>query len=177
MGCPDVFSLKLEQVNSTLKIPLNATLLSMMITMATSLINIGSNTALNAIISLVAVSLLSSYIITISCLIWSRLGGRSIPEGKWSLGRCGLAINIASLFFLIPVFFFALWPAVTPVELQTMNWAVVMFGGMIIWSVVYYVIWARYTYTAPINAVDRQAAYGNTRAANMRRKVTLAGAH
>ena len=139
----------------------------MVITMFVSLINIGSTTALNAIISLVAVSLLSSYMITVSCLIWSRLKGIPVVKGRWSLGRYGLTINIASLIFLIPIFFFAFWPAATPVDPETMNWAVVLFGGMIIWSVIYYVIWARHTYTPPVVTIKRMAEAGVSRAADI----------
>lgn len=127
----------------------------MTITFAVSLINIGSATALNAIISLVVVSLLSSYYITIACLVWRRLRGEPLPERRWSLGKNGLAINIASLVFLTPIWFFAFWPAVTPTEPDTMNWAIVMYGGMIIWSMVYYFGWARHIYVGPVTIVKR----------------------
>jgi choline transport protein len=124
-------------------------LVSMIITFTVSLINIGSATALNAIISLVVVSLLSSYYITISCLVWRRLRGKPLPERRWSLGKYGLAINITALIFLTPVYFFAFWPAATPVQPDTMNWAVVMYVGIMICSLVYYVIWARHIYDGP----------------------------
>jgi choline transport protein len=136
-------------------IPLRAVIVSMIVTFTVSLINIGSATALNAIISLVVVSLLSSYYITISCLVWRRLKGEPLPERRWSLGKYGLAINITSLFFLTPIWFFAFWPAATPVKPDTMNWAVVMYGGMIIWSLVYYAIWARHSYVGPVTIVKR----------------------
>ncbi len=137
-------------------IPLRAVIVSMIITFTVSLINIGSATALNAIISLVVVSLLSSYYITIACLVWRRLRGEPLPERRWSLGKYGLAINITSLIFLTPICFFAFWPAATPVQPDTMNWAVVMYGGMVIWSLVYYVIWARHIYVVPVTIVDEE---------------------
>lgn len=137
-------------------IPLRAVIVSMFVTFTVSLINIGSASALNAIISLVVVSLLSSYYITISCLVWRRLRGEPLPERRWSLGSYGLAFNISSLFFLTPIWFFAFWPAATPVKPDTMNWAVVMYGGMIIWSLVYYAIWARHSYVGPVTIVKRE---------------------
>ncbi len=136
-------------------IPLHAVIISMSTTLIVSLINIGSATALNAIISLVVVSLLSSYFITISCLVWRRLGGEPLPERRWSLGKYGLAINITSLIFLTPIFFFAFWPAVTPVHRDTMNWAVVMYGFMVFISLVYYYKWARHIYVGPVTIVKR----------------------
>ncbi len=142
-------------MSPTSHIPSRAIIVSMIITFAVSLINIGSATALNAIISLVVVSLLSSYYITIACLVWRRLRGGPLPDRRWSLGKYGLAINITSLIFLTPIYFFAFWPAVTPMHLGTMNWAVVMYGGMVILSLVYYVIWARHEYDGPVTMVKR----------------------
>ena len=136
-------------------IPLRAIFVSMTITFTVSLINIGSATALNAIISLVVVSLLGSYFITISCLIWRRLRGEPLPDRRWSLGKYGLPINIASLVFLTVIWFFAFWPAATPATPATMNWAVVMYGGMMILSMIYYVGWARQSYVGPVTIVKR----------------------
>jgi choline transport protein len=107
-------------------VPRRAVIVSMIITFTVSLINIGSATALNAIISLVVVPLLSSYYITISCLVWRRLRGKPLPQRRWSLGKYGLAVNITALISLTPIYFFAFWPAATPIQPDTMNWAVVM---------------------------------------------------
>ena len=138
-------------------IPLRAVVVSMAITCVVSLINIGSTVALNAIISLGVVALLTSYHITIACLIWRRLTGEPLPSRRWSLGRYGLAINVASLFFLTPILFFTFWPPVTPVEPESMNWAVVMYGGVIIWSLVYYWVWAKHSYVGPVMIVKRDS--------------------
>lgn len=143
------------QVSPTMHIPLRAVLVSLCVTCLVSLINIGSTTALNAIVSLGVVALLSSYFITIACLVWRRLRGEPLPPRRWSLGRYGLAINIASLIFLIPIYFFAFWPAVTPVEASSMNWAVLMYSAVVIWSLVYYLIWGRHSYVGPVMVVKR----------------------
>jgi choline transport protein len=66
-------------------IPLRAVLVSMGVTCLLSMINIGSTAALNAILSLGVVALLSSYFVTISCLIWRRLWGEPLPPRRWSL--------------------------------------------------------------------------------------------
>lgn len=73
-----------------------------------SLINLGSNVALNAINSLAAVSVLTSYLISIGCLIWRRVSGEPLPPRKWSLGKYGLAINCIAFSLLLPLYFFAL---------------------------------------------------------------------
>ena len=136
-------------------IPLRAVLVSMSITYIVSMINIGSTAALNAIVSLCVVSLLTSYYMTIACLVWRRLKGEPLPARRWSLGRYGLAIIIVSLRFLTPIYFFAFWPLSTPVEPESMNWAVVMYGGIVIWSLVYYAVWGRHSYVGPVMVVKR----------------------
>jgi len=90
---------------------------SIVITTLLSLINLGSVVALNAISSLGVLSILFSYTITLSCLIWRRLFGAPLPQRRWTLGRYGLAVNIIALCFILPLLFFDAWPlvkAVTP---------------------------------------------------------------
>ncbi|KAL8726786.1 MAG: hypothetical protein Q9181_005925, partial [Wetmoreana brouardii] len=142
-------------VSPTMHIPLRAVLASMSVTCLVSLINIGSTAALNAIVSLYVAALLSSYYISIGCLIWKRLKGEPLPPRRWSLGRYGLAVNVAALLFLTPIYFFAFWPQITPVEPQTMNWAVAIYGGVMVWSLLYYAIWGRHSYTGPVTIVKR----------------------
>ena len=146
---------RLHQVSPTLHIPIRADLVSMAITCLISLINIGSDAALNAIVSLGVVALMNSYYITIACLVWRRLRGAPLPPRRWSLGKYGLAVNTASLLFLTPIFFFAFWPLSTPVQPISMNWAVVMYGGIVMWSLVYYAIWAKHSYVGPVVIVKR----------------------
>lgn len=109
------FSGWLSQVTPGWNIPLHAISVSVVISSLLSLINIGSYVALNAINSLGVVSLLFSYTVTICCLIWRRLYGAPLPARRWSLGRYGLAVNIISLAFVLPLLFFAFWPLATPV--------------------------------------------------------------
>lgn len=102
------FSEWLSHVYRGQNIPLRAVMVSLCVTTLLSLINIGSDVALNAINSLAGVSLLTSYLITLGCLIWRRLCGPPLPPRKWSLGRLGLPINIAGFCCLTPLWFFAL---------------------------------------------------------------------
>ena len=112
-------------------------LLSLVISALLACINIGSTAALNAINSLGGVSIISSYYVPVACLAVKRLRGEPLPPRRWSLGRYGLAINLAALIFLTPFWFFYFWPIAKPVTAQTLNWAPVMYGGMIIVSATY----------------------------------------
>ncbi|KAL8693932.1 MAG: hypothetical protein Q9218_001346 [Villophora microphyllina] len=144
-------------VSPRMHIPLRAVFVTMCITCTVALINIGSVTALNAIISLNVVALLNSYYITIGCLVWRRLYGEPLPARRWSLGRYGLAVNIAALCFLTPIYFFAFWPGATPVTPENMNWAVVMYGGIMIFSLIYYCLRGKHTYIGPVVVLKRDS--------------------
>jgi amino acid transporter len=139
-----------------MNIPLNAVLVSLGISILMSLINIGSSVALNAIETIIISSLMSSYMITIGCVLLKRIKGEPLPARRWTLGRYGMAINIASLLFLCPLFVFSFFPLATPVVASTMNWNAAMFGGIVMWATVYYWIWGWKQYTPPVSLVKRE---------------------
>ena len=131
-------------------------MVSFVVTALLSLINIGSTTALLAIVTLTISSLMSSYIIAIGCLLLKRIRGHPLPPHRWSLGRFGMAINIAALCFLLPVFVFAFFPLTSTVDQVSMNWCVVMYCGIIIIAVVYYIFRGRHYYIPPVALVKRE---------------------
>lgn len=143
------------QVSPGWNIPLPAVLFSLAVTCLLCCINIGSSVALNAITSLGAVATLISYFITISCMVHRRIQGPRLPPRKWTLGRYGLAINVAALLFLTPLIFFLTWPLVTPVVASTMNWASVMLIGCLLIAIVFYIFKGRHEYTGPVVYVKR----------------------
>lgn len=144
----------LLQVKPGWNIPLNAVILTFVITTLLSLINIGSSVAFNAIGSLAVSALLATYIISFVCLILRRLRG-DLPPSRWTLGHAGLPINIGAVAFLLVVWVFIFFPVATPVTPSTMNWNVVMFCGTMLFAVVYYFFRGRYSYTSPVDLVKR----------------------
>jgi amino acid transporter len=146
----------LAQVKPGWNIPLNAVCITVVITIILSLINIGSTVALLAITTLSTSALLCSYTVSISCVLLKRIRGQPLPPHRWSLGRFGMAINIAALCFLCPLFVFVFFPLTTPVVPSTMNWSSLMFGGMILFATVYYLIYGRKQYTPPVFLVKRE---------------------
>jgi choline transport protein len=143
------------QVKPGWNIPLNAVIITFIITCLLSLINIGSTVAFNAIGSLAVSALLATYIISFSCLIIRRLSSTPLPNRRWSLGKFGIFINIGAVLFLLVVWVFVFFPLTTPVTASTMNWNVVMFMGTMVFAVVYYLVQGRKTYTAPVDMVKR----------------------
>ncbi len=51
--------------------------------------------------------------------------------------RYGIAIDIISFLFLTRIYFFVFWPPSAPVAVKSMNGALVMNGGVVIWSLAY----------------------------------------
>ncbi|OQN95522.1 hypothetical protein B0A48_18505 [Cryoendolithus antarcticus] len=107
------FSSWVAKINDGANIPLNAIFVSLFIVIVVSLINLGSTVALNAINSVTISTLMSPYILTMGCVLYRRLSGQPLPSRRWSLGRFGMAVNIASLVLLLPLFVFAFFPLAT----------------------------------------------------------------
>ncbi|KAI7347678.1 amino acid transporter-like protein [Hortaea werneckii] len=128
----------LEKVQPGWNIPLRAVVVSFVVVLLLSLINIGSTTALRSISSLGAVAILGSYLVTIGTLIWRRVFGTPLPARRWSLGRYGLAVNVIAVCFVLPLFVFAFFPLTKEVDRETLNYASVMFVGVLFIALVYY---------------------------------------
>lgn len=68
-----------------------------------------------------------------------------------------LHINNTILLTIILAFFWSFWPGQTPVDASTMNWGVVMFGGVGILCAIAYALQGRKIYTGPVkNVVGRE---------------------
>ena len=137
-------------------IPLPAVIVSLTISALLSLINLGSTVALNAITSLGAVAVLSSYFLTIGTLVYRRAAGPELPPRRWSLGKYGMAINVAALLFLMPLIFFLTWPLATPVTAAGMNWSSVMLVGTLTIATIYYLVKGRHEYVGPSVLMKRE---------------------
>jgi hypothetical protein len=83
-----------------------------------------------------------------------RLQGRRLPKARYSLGKWGGLVNGVALAFILPIFVFSFFPATPKPPPITMNWAIVMVGGPIFLSTIYYVAHGRKTYTPPDATVE-----------------------
>ena len=142
-------------------LPLNAVLVSLVFATLLFLINNGSTVARNATLALDCASLLSSYMISIGCLVLKRLRGEALPPRRWSWGRLGLAINVAALCWLLPIFVFVLFSGTLPVAANTVNYGSLLFGSMVIFSTLYYIMQGRRVYTSPMERLQRDLQNGD----------------
>lgn len=149
-------SATLAKVEPRTALPLYCIGLSTIISVLLALINIGSTTAFNALTSLVIASFYSSFALAAAVLLHKRL--TTPPEqmfyGPFQLGRAGVPIIILSLAYSAIGIFFSFWPASSEVTAMTMNWSVVVFFGVLIFSLLFWVIYGRKVYTGPLLEVS-----------------------
>ncbi|KAI9808499.1 MAG: hypothetical protein M1827_007204 [Pycnora praestabilis] len=144
------FSRYLAKVEPRTALPLYSIALSTLISLLLGLINIGSTAAFNAIVSLIIAATLISYGIPICLLLIRRIRGDQLRWGPWKLGRLGVVTNIIGLIYIFIATFFSFWPQTAQVDAVDMNWSVVVLGGVMILSMVFYFIYGRKQYKGPI---------------------------
>ncbi|KAI1124190.1 putative GABA permease [Nemania abortiva] len=161
----------LKQVSPRTSIPNHAVLVTVIISIILSLVNIGNATAFNGVISISIAGLFGSYLVAAALLLYRRVTGAiherqdddtltntmdgNLTWGPWRLrGAFGTANNLFCCIYLLYVFFFSFWPPGKDVTPQNFNYAVLVFGTVVSFSVLYYVTWARKVYTGPVVEVD-----------------------
>lgn len=124
--------------------------------MLLALINIGSSAAFNAFTSVAVSAFYVSFMISAITLLVRKLKGEQLRYGPFRLGRFGIPVTIFALSYSLIGAFFSLWPQTVAPTLKEMNWAVVIFAGIIFFSLLYWVVGARKTYTGPVVEVARE---------------------
>lgn len=148
------FSKWISHVNTSKQLPVNAIMLSCTITCLLALINIGSNAAFNAIISVQVVAIMLTYGVSISCVLYRRVSHPElIPKARWSLGRWGVAVNSIGLVYVTFIFFWSFWPNNIPVTVSNFNWSVVLFVGVLAISLIAYAVQGRHIYKGPVTII------------------------
>lgn len=134
--------------------------------MLLSLILLGSSVAFSDLVNLTVACLYSSYMLVVGFLLWSRLSGQigpaslnsnasSLHWGPWRVPEpFGLLNNIFACLYLVLVFFWSFWPTVKDVQPSTMNYNVLIYGVIVIFSMGWYFIHARRYYKGPLVETD-----------------------
>jgi choline transport protein len=120
-----------------------------------SLINIGSTVAFNSIASLGTCALLSSYIISISCIFLKRWRSEPLLPSRFSLGRAGIWVNGASVCYLVVAFIFAFFPSFPHPTPALMNWNILIYGVVVVFSLIYFLFKGRYQYVGPVEYINK----------------------
>lgn len=214
------FSRILSKVDPRTQVPIIAVGVVVVIACLLTLINIGSSTAFNDVISLTITGFYGSYLVPCALLLYHRLkAGNILPYGSvvdgqdlgvsntvispsdndetyadkanksaenkpgnastpisvtaadeqgritfaptqlvwgpWHIpGLLGIINNAYACVYMMFVIFWSVWPPATPVAADTMNYSVVVTGGVIILSIVWYWIRGHKEYKGPL--VDKE---------------------
>lgn len=172
------FSKVMAHMDPKWNIPFNAVYITSIGVVLLSLINLGSTLAVrkrpydpfiqqadtsyqfNIIVSLSLLGLLSTYLISIGCVLLKRIKGESLPPARWSLGRYGLAVNAFAFIYCAFIIVFSCFPTSLPEDLGSANWAPLVWVGVIVISVMFYVLYGKRHYTAPVEFVDGKRPEG-----------------
>jgi choline transport protein len=149
-----------SQMNYKWNVPLNSIYITSIIAGIFALIQLGSTYGFNIIVSLILLALLSTYMISIGCVLGKRLLKEDLPPARWSLGRLGLPINAFAFCYCVFVIIFSCFPSQLPVTLDTANWAPAVWAGVILISIVVYLLYGRKNYTPPVIFVEGRKAAG-----------------
>ncbi|CAJ2509237.1 Uu.00g142630.m01.CDS01 [Anthostomella pinea] len=162
------FSNWLLLVNPRSLLPLNAVWTTCAISVLLGLINIGSETALQSILSFTVSSWEAAAAIPLSLLLWNRLTGRirtrsrnsymstadtdfPLTWGPWRVPEpFGSIVNVIGLCWIAIAFFFSFWPSSAEVTPATMNFSVLMTGFWFLFGIAYYFAYGRKYYNGPI---------------------------
>lgn len=122
-------------MNHTLNVPPNAIYLTSVLTVLLCLINLGSSFTFNIIVSLSLLALLSTYMISIGCVLLKRIKGEPLPPARWSLGRYGLPINAFAFAYCGFVMVWSCFPNEAPVTVGNANVSLLFgLGGVARWQ-------------------------------------------
>ena len=144
------------QVDPRTSLPVWSIVVSVVINLLLTLINIGSNVVFNALTGLTVAGIYSSFTVAASVMLWKRLTtpASEIRWGPFKLGRLGVPITLISIAYSLVGWFFSFWPPTATVTVKTMNWSVTVYVGVLAASMIYWLIHARHVYTGPIIEVD-----------------------
>jgi len=166
------FSLYLSMVSKNSEIPVVAIGVVTAFAALLVLIYIGSAFAFYEVISLTITGFYASYFLPCAFLLYRRVKGqirpfrtplpqRLDPElmptwGPWRLpGIFGTINNAYACVYMIFVIFWSVWPPSLPVSASTMNYSIVVTGGVIILSSIWYV-WGNREYDGPVNELEEE---------------------
>ncbi|KAK5955890.1 hypothetical protein OHC33_003532 [Knufia fluminis] len=144
------FSRFFSAVHPTLRIPINALGLVAFIIILIQLINVGSTSALYAVVSLSTIGLYLSYVLPILFFVLAKLRGDYIAYGPFKLGHvAGLATNIFAVLYGIFVLIWLPFPPYMPVTGENMNYAGPILLAVIIFALIDWFVSGRKRFVVP----------------------------
>lgn len=118
------------------------------------LLNIGSTTAFNAMVSLTVIGQYTSYLLSIALLLIRKYSKKDLPLGPFKLAHpFGVLINGFSIVFSVMIIVLSVLPPYQPVSAENMNYASVVFGAVLLLSIASWFIFGRKAFGGPVRDV------------------------
>lgn len=133
------FSRLTSRLSSRDNLPVNAMIANLILVIAIGAIQIGSLTALNAVIGGAIICITGTYALTFALALYR---GRDIlAKDRWlDMGRFGTALQIVGMLWSAFISVWLSFPLYLPVTLDYMNWASVVFVGTMACAVIFYIV-------------------------------------
>jgi choline transport protein len=149
----------LSHVDATWKVPSHALWMQGILIALIGILYLFANTVLQAILSVSTIALTISYSLPIITLL--AVGREKLPLGDFRLGRLGPIANWVSVIYcsITTVFFF--FPSTPNPTSSDMNYAIAVFGVMLLVSIGFWFIKGRFTYLTDVIEGQRPRDVGN----------------
>ncbi|KAK5116935.1 hypothetical protein LTR62_006656 [Meristemomyces frigidus] len=135
------------------QIPFNAICLMSLCAALLSVVVIGSQTAFSVLVSLSTLGIMTTYLISVGCVLLKHLRSRTLPYGRWSFERFGTAVNAFAVLYRLFIVIVCCFPSTQPVDAATANWAPLIWFAVIGLVAVRYGLHGRRAYTPPVQLV------------------------
>ncbi|KAK5685706.1 hypothetical protein LTR17_027003 [Elasticomyces elasticus] len=156
MNCVMTSSRQLGRLGETRTACLNAVVFTLVFSSLLSLIIVGSSVAFNVFLSFGSAGIMTSYVVIIACLgFYRHFDGNMFPPTKFSLGKAGLFVNTLAFSYLLVALTFTFFPSVPKPRPAEMNWASLMYGFVLLFALVWYLVRAKTDYDGPVEYVRK----------------------
>ncbi|KAI8149992.1 amino acid/polyamine transporter I [Fennellomyces sp. T-0311] len=143
------------------KAPLRILTINCLVCIIFMLPSLGSEAYWGAMMSTTVICMNTAYLIPFACrLIWHR---NDMPKGPFNLGKFSVPITILAVLWIIFFGIILCIPTINPVSPETMNWASLMIGGIIILALFFWVIGGRNYYKGPMHTAEDTSSASSTK--------------
>ncbi|KAG1588445.1 hypothetical protein G6F48_005261 [Rhizopus delemar] len=146
------FSRYLHSLHPRTQSPVIAVWFNILVAAIVGVLYMINSTAYEAIVSVNTIGSQVSYLVPV--LLRITVSRTQFKPGPFSLGRLSVPVGAIASAWLIFTCALFITPTTAPVTPDTMNYAVVPFGAIMIFSMAYYFIWGRKWFTGPVRIVD-----------------------
>ncbi|KAM0513250.1 hypothetical protein ACHAPE_008099 [Trichoderma viride] len=133
-----------SHVDPTWKVPVRALWLQAFIISLVGILYLFANTVLEAILSVSTIALTVSYGMPIVVLLL--VGRDKLPPGEFKLGKFGMPLNIISVIYCVITTVFFLFPGDPNPAPADMNYAIAVFGVMLVAAIGFWFIKGRVSF-------------------------------